>query len=106
MATAEFLEPKNRGLNDFSMLSDQGTNWELQMEEIFLEVTWAGDMKVRKDLGQYTNPRGKVGILRRLCHTKVLCCFSDLFPVPFSGGRPGCNPYSAIFLLCDLEYSP
>lgn len=28
-----------------------------------------------------------MGILRRLCHTKVLCCFSDLFPVPFSGGQ-------------------
>lgn len=33
------------------------------MEEKFLEVTWAGDMKVRRDLEQYTSPRGK-GILR------------------------------------------
>lgn len=33
------------------------------MEEKFLEVTWAEDTKVRRDLEQYTSPRRK-GILR------------------------------------------
>lgn len=65
------------------------------MEEIFLEVTWAGDMKVRKDLGQYTSPRGKGG------HSKETVPYQgsllNLFPVPFSGGRPGCKS-----LLCNF----
>lgn len=77
------------------------------MEEILLEVTWAGDMKVRKDLGQYTSPKGKGGHSKGDCAIPRFSAASQINSQCHSlGADLGANPYSAIFLLCGLEYSP
>ena len=82
------------------------------MELDVVQVRWLPILKVirlrlRKDLGQYTSPRGKGGHSKGDCAIPRFSAASQINSQCHSlGADLGANPYSAIFLLCGLEYSP